>query len=614
MESFTRRMAGAQGALCRPRELYTPSHAAYDRRRSPFIDTHKHIATWGAVTGGTTLWPDTRGAILMKSCRSLLALVLVAVGCSDVYVPPPRDPAVRSPACGAPRRLCGAFPVMSCVDVAVDRANCGSCGRVCVAGPRAGSACVVGSCRLLCDAGYADCDSIPTNGCEVDQRYDPANCGRCGGMCIVANGTATCNGGRCGVAACNIGFADCDRDPTNGCEVNVTDSPAHCGRCGAPCEPTQWCRNGVCRSISGTWWTTVGGLNFPRYLHTATLLDDGRVLIAGGETAPGRVLQSAEIYDPAIERFHRVGDLMNARRFHTAERMPDGTVLLIGGDDGNQAWQNAELYTPGNSAFITIPGAHGLAAPGTSQLSGGDILVTGGHRTGLGGGFCSGATTRISLRNGRIISSSAGGYPYTWTAPGSLSMPVFVGGHGQVTMASGSVLMAGGWCSGWSMHSSVWENAATYDPSTSTWAQVGPMSAQRHRFTLTALRSGNVLVAGGFDANSALRSTELFQASVRRFTAGPDMAVQRAFHQAVRLDPARSGYVLICGGEDDRGVSHGVTELYGEATARMVRMPDMLRARSQHTATRLADGRILVVGGRDATGALSTAELFTPGP
>jgi hypothetical protein len=112
--------------------------------------------------------------------------------------------------------------------------NCGACGNVCVLA-NATPICIGGSCAIqACTAPYADCDKAPANGCESDLLTDVNNCGTCGRVCVIANGTAKCVSGTCQVASCTAPYADCDGDPTNGCEANTATDAQHCGGC-APC-------------------------------------------------------------------------------------------------------------------------------------------------------------------------------------------------------------------------------------------------------------------------------------------------------------------------------------------------------------------------------------------
>jgi hypothetical protein len=153
-------------------------------------------------------------------------------------------------ACDAGRADCNAAAADGCeVTLAADVRNCGACGSACSL-PNASAMCAGGRCAVAaCNAGFADCDGNPANGCEVILGSDTANCGACGARCAPANGTGVCASGRCGVLACNPGFADCDRDPSNGCEVTLASDARNCNACGNVCSPanaTGRCAGGAC--------------------------------------------------------------------------------------------------------------------------------------------------------------------------------------------------------------------------------------------------------------------------------------------------------------------------------------------------------------------------------
>src|SRR5213594_4181884 len=81
---------------------------------------------------------------------------------------------------------------------------------------------------------------------------------------------------------------------------------------------------------AGPTWTATGSLGTARYGHTATLLPNGKVLVAGG-VGPSGDLASAELYDPASGTWTATGSLNDARDFHTATLVPNGKVLVAGG-------------------------------------------------------------------------------------------------------------------------------------------------------------------------------------------------------------------------------------------------------------------------------------------
>jgi hypothetical protein len=113
--------------------------------------------------------------------------------------------------------------------------HCGRCGNVCPGGASATAVCEDGACGIDCATGFADCDGDSTNGCEVNINTSVAHCGGCRRMCPpVTGGSPSCTAGRCN-SMCGADFDDCDRNPLNGCEVDLRSTVAHCGRCGNAC-------------------------------------------------------------------------------------------------------------------------------------------------------------------------------------------------------------------------------------------------------------------------------------------------------------------------------------------------------------------------------------------
>ncbi|MEI8254928.1 MAG: fibrinogen-like YCDxxxxGGGW domain-containing protein [Deltaproteobacteria bacterium] len=150
---------------------------------------------------------------------------------------------------------CDADPASGCeTDTVTNAAHCGGCGQACTYA-NASASCVVGECAMgACAPGFADCDGDPSNGCEMDTGSSVANCGSCGHACHYASGAAICVAGACGLSACDTGQADCDGDPGNGCETALLVSVAHCGACGHACSlagATAACAAGVC--AVATW-------------------------------------------------------------------------------------------------------------------------------------------------------------------------------------------------------------------------------------------------------------------------------------------------------------------------------------------------------------------------
>ena len=128
--------------------------------------------------------------------------------------------------------------------------SCGTCGTVCRGNTNATPVCSRGACGLSCTPGFGDCDGNSTNGCEASTLSNVMNCGACGAVCSAgSNALVACVAGACRTA-CMSGFADCDGNPGNGCEVNLLTSVSHCGACGMACpsgpSSTATCAGGVC--------------------------------------------------------------------------------------------------------------------------------------------------------------------------------------------------------------------------------------------------------------------------------------------------------------------------------------------------------------------------------
>jgi hypothetical protein len=138
--------------------------------------------------------------------------------------------------CNPGRDDCDGDPSNGCeIDLNSDPDNCGFCGNVC-SFPGAVGICEAGVCVLgPCASGFADCDGDPANACETNIAGDPDNCSACGVACSFTNADPLCVGGVCQMGACWPGWGDCDADPANGCEVDLTTDPNHCGACGNLC-------------------------------------------------------------------------------------------------------------------------------------------------------------------------------------------------------------------------------------------------------------------------------------------------------------------------------------------------------------------------------------------
>jgi N-acetylneuraminic acid mutarotase len=244
-----------------------------------------------------------------------------------------------------------------------------------------------------------------------------------------------------------------------------------------------------------------GSLHEPRDDHTATLLANGKVLVAGGSGTNGLTLASAELYDAVTGEWIPTGALNTPRFYHKATLLTNGKVLVVGGGNGSvRSLAGAELYDPATGTWtVTGPLNTGREGHTATLLLNGKVLVAGGERYDLTRYFSVGSTELYDPATG------------IWTLSGSLNEPHEW--HTATLLPNGKVLVAGGF-----NDDSPWpqlDSAELYDPASGTWTLTGPLTDRRSSHTATLLPNGKVLVAGGgtwgFFANVLpLESAELY--------------------------------------------------------------------------------------------------------
>jgi N-acetylneuraminic acid mutarotase len=283
-------------------------------------------------------------------------------------------------------------------------------------------------------------------------------------------------------------------------------------------------------------WTVAGSLNFKRGYATATLLQNGKVLVAGGLSVYFSVYAGvAEVYDPSTDVWSQTGALNVPRYLPTATLLANGKVLLAGGDNPSGTVTNAELYDPATGSW-TLTGKMNRARDNhtATLLPSGQVLVVGGN----------GATTGQSVE---VYDPASG----IWSLGSSLSSVTRRGYHTATLLPNGNVLVVGG-----SGNSTAIKSCLLY--TNGTWISTGDLNIGRADHTATLLPSGKVLVAGGYDNNNAnLSSAELYDPASGTWTliASPMVSAQLT-PQAVLLP---NGEVLLAGGALPGGVGNNIT-------------------------------------------------------
>jgi WD40 repeat protein len=325
-----------------------------------------------------------------------------------------------------------------------------------------------------------------------------------------------------------------------------------------------------------------GDMGTAREYHTATLLNNGKVLVTGGYDGTN-VLGSAEIFDPLTGIFTpTAGPMTTTRRFHTATLLANGPaatngkVLIAGGD----STQTAELFDPATGTFTATTGA--LTRPRllstATLLKNGKVLIAGG----------------FGNSTAELFDPATG----TFSVTGSMSADR--DSATATLLNNGMVLIAGGEDYG----GDALISAEVYDPTSGIFtATDGLMTNFRTAPTGTLLSSGKVLIAGGYGEGPALATAELFDPATVRFSLTGLLETPRAYHTATLLN---DGTVLVAGGSSDNSA-----EIYNATTATFTLTAAMTTTRSNHTATLLNNGHVLLIGGIDNSGVvLKSAESY----
>jgi Galactose oxidase, central domain/Kelch motif len=185
-------------------------------------------------------------------------------------------------------------------------------------------------------------------------------------------------------------------------------------------------------------FTTVGLMNTPRELQTATLLQNGKTLITGGQDNTGLILATAELFDPATKAFTSVSTMDVTRKNHTATMLSDGRVLIAGGDTSSESLASTELFDSNTNSF-TDSGTMADARAGhrATLLSDGTVLFTAGFRL-LPLPHWPGRTYALTINSAELFDPTKG----TFSSAGNMSASC--SGHTATLLASGNMLVAGG--------------------------------------------------------------------------------------------------------------------------------------------------------------------------
>ncbi|MGD0019033.1 MAG: kelch repeat-containing protein [Candidatus Limnocylindrales bacterium] len=383
------------------------------------------------------------------------------------------------------------------------------------------------------------------------------------------------------VAACDAGTAT----PTR---VNPSAAPSASASPAPSATPSA--APSRTHNASGEFVAT-GSMTMGRDSHTATLLPDGKVLIAGGEAYDEA--RSAELYDPKTGTFAPTGSMVTGHVLGTATLLLDGRVLFVGGWDlrNGSDWNpfdgsnrivsaSAELYDPKTGTFApTGSPAQARYYHTATRLLDGRVLIAGGA---LGANDNPDATATATAE---IYDPVTGKFAPT----GSMTTPRWC--HSATLLRDGRVLMAGSWSD---------SSAELYDPVKGRFSRTESMKNTPNIHMATLLRDGRVLMTGWGDPGTL---AEIYDPATGKFSPTGSMINSCNFIGPIGglLSSApllADGRVLvpdvIYDGSSGGGI--GSAELYDPVTGTFTKGPPMSRYRSGFTETLLPDGRVLFTG------------------
>ena len=374
----------------------------------------------------------------------------------------------------------------------------------------------------------------------------------------------------------------------------------------------------------------------PRGLHTATLLPDGKLIVVGGRAgaaaAAKRGIENAEIYDnsyvpdpdsdASTGPWASAGAMQDSRYDHTATLLQNGSILITGGDEqpggafGYYASTvasriSAELYDPSTGSWSKTPDMlreHGLGHTST-LLSDGKVLVTGGLWTEASD------RPRVPSEFAELYDPASG----TWEPTGNMTEGRSK--HKAFLLENGNVLVIGG------------SSAELYDPSKGTWSKAGNLPSDHGgQFSATTLQDGRILVAGGGHSRwvegvevsppTPINNTDIYDPSTGEWSSASNMYAPELGHTGTLLP---DGKVLTVGPLS--------AQLYDPASDTWSSAGDMSTQRGSpmvggpagafHTATLMPDGKVIIVGGNalgltkygaeDTREGISSIQIYDPG-
>lgn len=191
-------------------------------------------------------YTSTGNAEMLAPAEAVVTATVNGMAVPNVVVPIVGE----AQACISGTGACDANPNNGCeTNTNTSIGDCGTCGNACNL-PNATPVCSNGGCQVAaCNVGFGNCNGVSADGCEVDTTTSMNNCGACNSVCDLPNASEVCGASLCLITACMAPFENCDAQNANGCETNTQADVNNCGACNNICNlanSTEACVNGAC--------------------------------------------------------------------------------------------------------------------------------------------------------------------------------------------------------------------------------------------------------------------------------------------------------------------------------------------------------------------------------
>ena len=354
---------------------------------------------------------------------------------------------------------------------------------------------------------------------------------------------------------------------------------------------------GSASSLVGTWSLTAS-MSTPRVYHTATLLQDGKVLVAGGRNASEAALASSELFNPVTGQWTTTGNLNVARDQASAVLLPNGKVLIAGGEAAAyQDLTSAELYDPATGTWSLTGSMQETRVDFEMQtLPDGTVLAAGGQRQNTYG--VTATAERYNPRSG------------TWSGVGSMHHTR--GAPQSALLQNGHVLVSGG-CQYGGCPGPIAPAGELFDPSTHTWTLASDPVEPRMQTEMVSLSDGRIFIAGGTSYAGGYwhptSAVEAYNPAADQWSLLSPLGSPTENLLSAALPDSR---VVVAGGANSYGQRLATSQLYDPTSDTWQSTGGLAVPRMLTTTVTLTDGRVLTTGGRGySSTALSSAEIFT---